>query len=414
MFARRLVSTRAATVSAPVRRVATWTALGVGVVCAAAYTGLVLSDTRAVAHRLVTIPLMHLLDPETAHALSIKTAKYGLAPREYSAPENADSENVLAVKVWNLPFENPIGLAAGCDKHAEAVDAMLNFGFGLVEIGSVTPVPQPGNPKPRMFRLEKDLAVINRYGFNSDGHAVVAARLLDRLRHWKYTHGLANDDSKLLPADIPLSLHKGKALGVNLGKNKVSPADDNSDYVKGVLSLGKFADYIVINISSPNTPGLRSLQRREPMLKLMNEVRQARDSEVAHRPAILVKIAPDVTREELEDIAAVVTEAKIDGNDVVGQVGGLSGPPVFPLALDKVRDFYALTNGKIPIIGCGGVSSAKEALAFGKAGASLVQLYTALAFHGPGLVHDIKVDLIQLLKSENKTWQEIVGIDHRK
>ncbi|KAJ3067312.1 Dihydroorotate dehydrogenase (quinone), mitochondrial [Rhizoclosmatium hyalinum] len=282
-----------------------------------------------------------------------------------------------------------------------------------------------------MFRLKEDNSVINRYGFNSEGHDTVAGRLSHRIRTWLFKNSVATKSGELVPSGVPRSLVLNKALGVNLGKNKISAAEDNSDYVKGVSSLGQFADYIVVNISSPNTPGLRSLQRREPMLKLMKEVKEARDVHVAHRPPILVKIAPDVNEVELEDIAAVVQEAEMDGviisnttisrpsylksdPTLVSQIGGLSGPPVFPLAVEKVRAFYALTNGKIPIIGCGGVSSAEEAIAYAKAGASLVQLYTSLGYYGPGVVYDVKKGLVDYLKKEKTTWKELVGSDHQK
>ncbi|KAJ3067319.1 Dihydroorotate dehydrogenase (quinone), mitochondrial [Podochytrium sp. JEL0797] len=403
----------------------TYATLGVTVV----FAGLVASDTRAAAHRNIVMPLMHQLDAETAHVLSIACARLGLTPSERSNP---DKDGRLAVSFLGMPLSNPIGLAAGFDKHAEAIDALLAFGFGLVEIGSVTPVPQEGNAKPRMFRLGEDKAVINRYGFNSDGHDTVAMRLDRRIRNWLYRNTDAPvAGGELLPKGIPRSLVLDRAVGVNLGKNKVSAAEDNEDYVSGVKSLGHYADYIVINISSPNTPGLRSLQRREPMLRLMNEVRQARDTHVPHHPPILVKIAPDVSEIELQDIAAVIQESKMDGviisnttlsrpeylksdPSTVAQTGGLSGPPVFPLAVEKVRQFYALTNGTVPIIGCGGVASASDALAFARAGASLVQLYTALGYYGPGLVYDIKKGVVDELEKEGKTWVQIVGEDHRK
>jgi dihydroorotate dehydrogenase len=201
-------------------------------------------------------------------------------------------------------------LAAGYDKNAEAVDALLGLGFGTVEIGSVTPLSQKGNPKPRFFRLPEDEAVINRYGFNSDGHAPVASRLQTRLRNWMRKRDLdpVNDEM-----DIPLSLNDTKLLGVNLGKNKYSAADNHSDYVVGVERLGQYADYLVINISSPNTPGLRELQRREPIEQLLTQVKTARDKNLKHAPPILVKISPDCSETELQDIAAVVQSVGIDG-----------------------------------------------------------------------------------------------------
>ncbi|KAJ3331579.1 Dihydroorotate dehydrogenase (quinone), mitochondrial [Kappamyces sp. JEL0680] len=220
-------------------------------------------------------------------------------------------------------------------------------------------------------------------------------------------------------------------LGVNLGKNKASPPESHDDYVNGVKALGQFADYIVINISSPNTPGLRALQRREPIQQLLEQAKTARDQHVAHKPPLLVKIAPDCSDAELEDIAAVVQQVGIDGIIIsnttvsrpptlksdpvlVQQAGGLSGAPVRALALQTVRKFYKLTNGAIPIIGCGGVSSAQDALNLAKAGASLVQLYTALGYKGPGIVRNIKDDLATMLQQEGKTWKDCIGLDHKR
>ncbi|KAI8608078.1 hypothetical protein BC830DRAFT_1156884 [Chytriomyces sp. MP71] len=411
----------------PARRAHIGKVAGVAGLTAALCVCLVASDTRFSGHAHAAMPLLHRLDAEQAHVFSVWLAKVGAVPREGRDPDAETA--LLKTQVLGLALTNPVGLAAGYDKHAEAVDALLGLGFGAVEIGSVTPVPQQGNPKPRVFRLSEDAAVINRYGFNSDGHSAVGHRLANRVRKWLHSHvASAHSDGRSLPEGVPHSLVQGKALGVNLGKNKASAADDNSDYTKGVERLGQYADYIVVNISSPNTPGLRSLQRREPMLKLLQEVKEARDIHVDHRPPLFVKIAPDVTRDELEDIAAVVAQSGIDGviisNTTLsrpehlkslhkGEMGGLSGPPVFPLALEKVRQFYQLTHGAIPIIGCGGISNAEEALAFAKAGASLIQLYTALGYKGPGIVYEIKRDLVELLKKEGKTWREVVGADHR-
>ncbi|KAJ3060533.1 Dihydroorotate dehydrogenase (quinone), mitochondrial, partial [Quaeritorhiza haematococci] len=337
--------------------------------------------------------------------------------------------------LWGLDISNPLGLAAGFDKHAEAIDSMFNLGFGLVEIGSVTPLPQPGNPQPRMFRLSADRAVINRYGFNSEGHQSVRDRLKSRIRrflHRTSSWGTVQQHTsgKTLPEGTPLSLHPHRLLGVNLGKNKVSAAESNEDYVRGVETLGPFADYVVVNISSPNTPGLRSLQRREPMEKLMAEVKQARDKHLTHKPPLLVKIAPDVSDEELEDIAAVVKSVGVDGviisNTTISrpvelksdrrlqrEAGGLSGPPLLSLSLATLRKFYALTQGTIPLIGCGGIASGEDAIRFAKAGASLVQFYTGMAYEGPTIVTRVKGEIKEALRKEGKSWGQIVGEDHR-
>ncbi|KAJ3329097.1 Dihydroorotate dehydrogenase (quinone), mitochondrial [Blyttiomyces sp. JEL0837] len=403
-----------------------------------------MSDTRAAAWKQIAMPITHaLFGPEDAHKISIWMAKWGLVPRERVDPDQKD--RLLETEVWGKKIQNPVGMAAGFDKNGEAIDALLHFGFGFVEVGSVTPQPQPGNPTPRFFRLPQDMAVINRYGFNSEGHQTVIDRLRTRIRKYLHTNRLIlsienkqpNDIAELesygfsLPEGIPRSLVSDKLLGLNLGKNKVSLPESNSDYVDGVLKLGPFADYIVVNVSSPNTPGLRALQRREPMLKLMKEVKEARDKNLPHHPPLLVKIAPDVSYDELEDIAAVIQTAGIDGviisNTTISrpetlkgdiktrrEFGGLSGAPLKPLSLSTVRSFYALTNGKVPIIGCGGIYTADDAIDFAKAGASLVQLYTSMGYHGPGIVDEIKEGLVSRLSKEGKKWKELVGEDHRK
>ncbi|KAJ3055229.1 Dihydroorotate dehydrogenase (quinone), mitochondrial [Rhizophlyctis rosea] len=386
------------------------------------------------------MPLVHaFVDPEDAHKAAIWLCKKGLVPKE----RVADDER-LAVELWGKKISNPIGLAAGFDKNAEGVDSLLDFGFGLVEIGSVTPQPQPGNPKPRMFRLPADKAVINRYGFNSDGHHQVLTNLKTRTRSFLYknafTLSLTNpevDESQkeayvvALPRGVSRALRDGKLLGVNLGKNKISVAESNEDYVRGAEELGPFGDYLVVNISSPNTPGLRALQRREPIERLLQEVKEARDKKLPHHPPLLVKIAPDLKDDEIADIAAVATSVGVDGviisNTTISrpenlqsgpritrETGGLSGPPVFPLSVEVVRKFYQLTEGKIPIIGCGGVRSGDDAIAFAKAGASLVQLYTGFAFEGPGLVGEIKEQIAHRLKEQNLTWKDVIGADHKK
>ncbi|KAJ3158470.1 Dihydroorotate dehydrogenase (quinone), mitochondrial [Irineochytrium annulatum] len=397
-----------------------------------------LSDSRAAAWKNVVMPVIHYtMDPEDAHVWAIWLASVGLAPKDRS--RETDDER-LKMKIWGKELSNPIGLAAGFDKHAQAIDPMLSLGFGLVEIGSVTPKPQPGNPKPRMFRLLPDRAVINRYGFNSDGHAEVEARLRARIRD--HLHSVARDGVSPDPAEkeayglaptkgVPRSLHPGRLLGVNLGKNKLSPADSDEDYIRGVATLGPFADYLVVNVSSPNTPGLRSLQRREPMGRLLQMVRRERDEKLPHRPPILVKVAPDMTKEQMEDVAAVVLESKIDGVIVgnttisrpralmsdpktIEETGGLSGPPLLPLALSQVRLLYSLVGGRVPIIGCGGITTAGDAIAYARAGASVVQIYTGLAYEGPGLVADIKSGIVERLRKEKKTWADVIGSDHKE
>uniref|UniRef100_A0A8C5WIB2 Dihydroorotate dehydrogenase (quinone), mitochondrial n=1 Tax=Leptobrachium leishanense TaxID=445787 RepID=A0A8C5WIB2_9ANUR len=316
--------------------------------------------------------LQRLVPPELAHTLSVRLVSLGLVPRL----QRRDSEQ-LEVKVLGHSFRNPVGIAAGFDKHAEAVDGLLKMGFGFVEVGSVTPNPQDGNPTPRVFRLPQDRAIINRYGFNSHGIDVVRRRLMDR-----------REKQRMLTAG-------GMPLGINLGKNKTSE-DAAADYVKGVLELGPLADYLVINVSSPNTPGLRDLQGREQLHHLLAKVVKARDAlQGDHRPALLVKIAPDLTRQDKEDIASVVTELGIDGlivtNTTVSRPATL-GVPLRDMATETVREMYSLTAGETS-----GFTAGRDALEKIRAGASLVQLYTALTYQGPPVVGKVTRELKDLL-----------------
>jgi len=344
--------------------------------------------------------LLHLLPPETAHGVAIWALKSGLAGR---ADEAEDS--VLATRVWSLSFPNPIGLAAGFDKDAEVMDAMLALGFGFVEAGSVTPLPQPGNPKPRLFRLNEDQAVINRLGFNSKGLDHFVAKLRARKRV-----GI---------------------VGANVGKNRDAP-DAAADYATGISRVCGLADYLVCNVSSPNTPGLRSLQARKEIEALIHRVFIARYEAAPNKkrlPPLLAKVGPDLDEQQLRDIAEVALATKIDGlivgNSTVTRPalasrhgiegGGLSGLPLLQLATKCLSDLYRLTGGKIPIIGCGGVASGGDAYAKIRAGASLVQLYSALVFHGPELVQTIKRDLAERLRADGfKSVSDAVGADHRR
>ncbi|BFZ19833.1 hypothetical protein BsWGS_22873 [Bradybaena similaris] len=355
----------------------------------------------------IAMPLFRALPPETSHKLSIKLAKYKLVPKS-QVPDSP----LLATTVWGRSFSNPIGMAAGYDKHAEAVDGLFKMGFGFVEIGSVTPEPQEGNPKPRVFRLSEDEAIINRYGFNSDGHDVVYTRLSKRSHEAETS--------------------RRGIVGVNLGKNKTSP-NAIEDYVKGVRKFGEVADYLVVNISSPNTPGLREMQRQEELTDLLDKVVEARDNlPVSPKPPLLVKIAPDLTDDEKKAIAAVVTrpKCKVDGliisNTTVArpeslkgnhkeEIGGLSGKPLREKSLETIGDMYRLTKGQIPIIGVGGVGSGRDAYEKVKAGASLIQLYTALVYQGPPVIGKIKKEMEELLRLDGyQHLSEAVGADFKK
>ncbi|NXM85391.1 PYRD dehydrogenase, partial [Oenanthe oenanthe] len=375
------------------------------------------------------MPALRALPPEAAHGLALRAAALGLL-----LPARPDGP-ALEVRVLGQRFRNPLGLAAGFDKQCEAVDGLYKMGFGFVEVGTVTPEPQEGNPKPRVFRLAEDEAVINRYGFNSHGHVVVERRLRAR----------QETQIRLTAAGMP--------LGVNLGKNK-SSADAAADYVAGVRTLGPLADYLVVNVSSPNTPGLRDLQGKAELRDLLSKVLAERDLLPCERkPAVLVKIAPDLTAQDKQDIASVVCELGVDGlivsNTTVsrpsslrsrqrGEPGGLSGKPLRELSTQTIREMYTLTQGdaeqglgahastacailtpampagRVPIIGVGGVSSGQDALEKIRAGASLVQLYTALVYHGPPVVAAVKRELEELLREQGfRNVMEAVGADHR-
>lgn len=343
----------------------------------------------------LAFPLLKHLDPETAHRVTLRGLSLGLSPREKEA-----DDPLLATQVWGRRFSNPLGLAAGFDKHAEAMAPLLRLGFGFVEVGSVTPRPQPGNPRPRVFRLPEDAGVINRYGFNSQGVEAVATRLA------------------AFRAAGNLGL-----VGVNLGKNKDS-ADAAADYALGARRLAPHADYLVVNVSSPNTPGLRALQGRGELERLMAAVHAALPEPA---PPLLLKIAPDLTQADLEDIAAVALEAPLDGlivsNTTVTRPdslrsrarherGGLSGKPLFQLSTRVLSQVYRLTEGKLPLIGVGGVSSGADAYAKLRAGASLVQLYSALTYEGPALVARIKQELAACLRRDSlESPAAAVGLD---
>jgi dihydroorotate dehydrogenase len=322
------------------------------------------------------------LDPEVAHGLSIKALKSGLVPAV--APR---TDKRLKVQLCGLDFPNPLGMAAGYDKNAEVPDALLGLGFGFAEVGTVTPLAQPGNPRPRIFRLTGDEAVINRLGFNNEGHEAAERRLAARTS-------------------------RGGIVGVNIGANKDS-ADRTHDYELGVRRFAALASYLTVNISSPNTPGLRSMQARDQLAELLSRVVAAR-AEAAAKPPIFLKIAPDLAESELEDIAAEVSEKRIDGLIVSnttlsrqglrdgnsGEAGGLSGKPLFERSTIVLAKMRKLLGPDAVIIGVGGVNSAETALDKIRAGADLVQLYTGMIYAGPGLPARIVSGMIDFVGRE--------------
>ncbi|MEQ9248517.1 MAG: quinone-dependent dihydroorotate dehydrogenase, partial [Nitratireductor sp.] len=303
----------------------------------------------------------------------------------------------LGIDLLGMHFPNPLGIAAGFDKNGEVPDAMLKLGFGFAEVGTTTPRPQSGNAKPRIFRLQQDRAVINRLGFNNEGHEAMEARLKKRAG-------------------------RGGIVGVNLGANK-DTEDKAADYVLGIKRFESLASYFTVNVSSPNTPGLRGLQSRTELEDLLGRVLEARKGQTP----VLLKIAPDLVYEEREDIAAVALESGVDGLIVsnttiareglvsgrhANETGGLSGAPLMDMATDVLADMRRLTKGSIPMIGVGGVSSGTDAYKKIRAGASLVQLYTALTFQGADLVTKIKRDLASNLKRDGyKRLEDAIGVD---
>lgn len=328
-------------------------------------------------------PLIHALDPETAHKLAV--AALAAAPRRIPAAD----DRRLAVSAFGLDFPNPLGMAAGFDKHAEAIDGVLGLGVGFTEIGGVTPQPQVGNARPRVFRLPEDGAVINRYGLNSVGAEVVARRLAARRG-------------------------RGGIVGVNLGANKES-ADRAGDYAVLATKLAPLCDFVTINVSSPNTPGLRDLQGEAQLDALIARTLEARDRAAAGtRTPVLLKIAPDLTEIDLDGIVEVALRRGIDGMIVAnttieraaslkgshrGETGGLSGRPVFARSTRVLAQTSMRIGRRMPLIGVGGVEDWQGALAKIEAGATLVQLYTAMIYKGPGLFSEIKRGLSAHLDS---------------
>lgn len=342
-------------------------------------------------------PFIFLLDPEAAHNFTVKSLKAGLSPTFFRGSDDP----VLKTSVFGLAFNNPVGLAAGFDKNAEVMDAMLAQGFGFVEAGTVTPLSQDGNARPRLFRLKEDHAVINRFGFNNAGLEPFARNL---------------EKQKSRPGIV----------GANVGANK-DAADRTADYVTGIKRLNGLASYFTVNISSPNTPGLRALQSRDALEDLLTKVIKARNEGPA--TPVLLKIAPDLSDEDIKDIAIVALEVGIDGlivsNTTIerpnslksahkGEAGGLSGAPLMDSSTKVLSDIYKLTEGKIPLIGVGGIASGADAYAKIRAGASLVQFYSMLVYGGTGLVTEIKRDLADRIKSDGfLSVDQAVGADHK-
>ena len=341
-------------------------------------------------------PYIFGLDPEVAHDLAIKSLKFNVLPKSFF---HVEEEEMLETELFKKKLKNPIGLAAGFDKSAEVYNSLFKLGFGFVEVGTITPKRQTGNLKPRVFRLEKDKAMINRLGFNNDGMDTVSERL-----------------SKFPPEDF---------LGINVGPNK-DTQDKTSDFIMCFDKLNKLASYITVNISSPNTDGLRDFHEEKLLSNLLTKLNKIKKDKKIQCPIVL-KISPDIAEKEIFNINEVISKFKIDGIILTNttnqyrenlsdskkhETGGLSGLPLQKISLKLIKQFYKSSKGKVPIIGVGGIDSGQSAFEKIAAGASAVQLYTGMVYKGPGVVKDIKKELIEILKKEKiKNIQKAIGIN---
>ncbi len=341
--------------------------------------------------------LLQALDPERAHDLAVKSLELGLYPRA-SGPDDPR----LAQELWGLRFANPIGMAAGFDKDGRVPRQLLAMGFGFVEVGTLTPLPQDGNPRPRIFRSGQDRAIINRLGFNNEGHRAALARFKDR---------------------------QSVIIGINLGAGRDSQ-DRVADYALGIERFAAIASYFTINVSSPNTPGLRGLQSPDALDALLSRVQAARKASVPHgrlAAPLLVKLSPDIADDALPELVAILLAHKVDGlivsnsslarDHVTGvafarETGGLSGRPLFVRSTRMLAKIFLLTGGDLPLVGLGGIDSGETALAKIEAGASLVQLYTGLVFEGPPLIGRIKRALLDAMRPEG--FKRLAALTGRK
>jgi dihydroorotate dehydrogenase len=341
-------------------------------------------------------PYIFTLDPEAAHDLAIKSLKFNFIPKNFYQVKN---EEMLSTKLFQKKLKNPIGLAAGFDKSAEVYNSLFKLGFGFVEVGTITPKRQFGNPKPRVFRLEKDKALINRLGFNNDGINAVSERF---------------------EKDAPKEF-----LGINIGPNK-DTKDKVLDFLECFNSLNKFANYITVNISSPNTLGLRDFHEKKLLSELLSKLLELKKKQKIICP-IALKLSPDIKESEISNINEMILKFKIDSVILANttsqnrdnlfdanknETGGLSGQPLKKLSLKFIKNFYKSNKGKIPIIGVGGIDSGQSAFEKITAGATVVQLYTGMVYKGPGVVKDIKKELIEILKKERiNNIQKAIGIN---
>ena len=341
-------------------------------------------------------PYIFSLDPESAHELAIKSLKANFLPKSFF---DVKDEDLLETNLFKKKIKNPIGLAAGFDKSAEVYNSLFKLGFGFVEVGTITPKRQLGNPKPRIFRLEKDEALINRLGFNNHGSEIVAQRI-----------------SKNKPQGI---------LGINIGPNEETK-DKSEDFYICLSKLYSYADYITINISSPNTENLRDFHKESLMIKLLEGLNKLKKDKNIDKP-LSIKLSPDIDEKEINNIVEIVNKYKIDGivisnttnqnrekllDSKKNEVGGLSGQPIKNISTNLIKKFYKELNRKITIIGVGGIDSGKSAFEKLTAGANVIQLYTGMIYKGPGIVKEIKKELISILKNDKiKNISDVIGIN---
>jgi len=339
-------------------------------------------------------PVLFKIDPELAHNFAIKSLKFNYLPKSFFKIEN---EEMLEIDLFNKKFPNPIGLAAGFDKSAEVYNSIFKFGFGFIEVGTVTPLKQYGNPKPRIFRLERDEALINRLGFNNDGSEIITKRIQKN--------------------------KKQGILGINIGPNKQTK-NQKDDFILGLKKFNNLADYITINISSPNTENLRNFHQVKKLIELLKIINEEKEKENITIP-IMLKISPDINDSTIDEISEIAINnsiaaliltntTNVNRNNLVdlkkNEIGGLSGKPLEDVSNNIIKKFYKKLNRKITIIGVGGVDSGKSAYNKIISGASLIQLYTGMIFKGPEIVKNIKKDLINHLKNDGvKNFKEIIG-----
>ncbi|RVD83385.1 uncharacterized protein DFL_007772 [Arthrobotrys flagrans] len=384
------------------------------------------TDSRAAVHRYFVVPALRVIAPdaEDAHAFGLKALRvlwdFGLHPRDrLGIREEDDKEPFLETYVWDKRIINPIYISAGLDKNAEAVDALFALGPSIIEVGCVTPQPQAGNPRPRVFRLVADKALINRYGFNSLGSDYVARKLRERVLRYATDNGMTEQD---VLDNLPASLYPGKLLAVQIGKNKSVSEDDiegvKEAYISGVKSLGLYADVLVVNVSSPNTPGLRKLQSGSTLTELLSAVvAEAKKVEKKEKPRVIVKISPDEnSKQQIEDITSAIKRSGVDGvvvanttlrrpdtlvspSHLVHEAGGLSGPELFDTMRDLVREYRRRLPRDKEIWASGGVSTGQDALDVLREGAGVVGVYTAMVYGGVGTIGRIKEEIRDIVRS---------------